>query len=91
LKKWKVGDAATVSQTITDANIDQFAALVGERNPVHLDDAFAGKLRLKDRLAHGMLAGSLISRAIGMEPSGTGAIYLGRILSSSLRCDREIR
>ena len=77
---WKVGDSASVSKTITEDDIGRFAALTGDSNPVHLDEAFAGKTRFGRRIAHGMLAASLISRAIGMELPGRGAIYLGQNL-----------
>lgn len=76
----KVGDVATVTKTITDADIQTFADLIGDHNSVHLDDAFAAKTRFGRRIAHGMLSGSLISAVIGEQMPGRGAVYLSQSL-----------
>ena len=76
----KVGDLATFSKTITDDDIRQFADLVLDHNPVHLDDEFAKKTRFGRRIAHGMLGASLISATIGNKLPGPGTIYLGQNL-----------
>ena len=53
-----------------------FAALTGDSNPVHLDDAFAATTRFGRRIAHGMLAASLISAALANDLPGPGTVYL---------------
>lgn len=78
--KWKVGDSASVSKTITDDDIRAFAALSGDHNPVHVNDQFARTTRFGRRIAHGMLSASLISNAIGNQVPGQGALYLGQTL-----------
>jgi 3-hydroxybutyryl-CoA dehydratase len=75
---YKVGDTASVSKTITDADIRTFADLVGDHNSVHLDDEFSKKTRFGRRIAHGMLSASLISTCIGAKLPGNGAIYLSQ-------------
>lgn len=45
---------------ITIRDIDDFAALTGERHPVHMDDAFAQAAGFKGRIAHGMFGLALI-------------------------------
>jgi len=76
----KVGDMASVSKTITDNDIRQFAVLVGDYNPVHLDNKFAQKTKFGQRIAHGMLPASLISAAIGNNLPGPGTVYLSQNL-----------
>lgn len=76
----KIGDVATVTKTITDADIHTFADLIGDHNSVHLDDEFAKKTRFGRRIAHGMLSGSLISAVIGEQLPGAGAVYLSQSL-----------
>ena len=76
----KIGDVATVTKTITDADIHTFANLVGDRNSVHMDDEFAAQTRFGRRIAHGMLSGSLISAVIGEQLPGRGAVYLSQSL-----------
>jgi len=58
--------------------VQLFAALSGDRNPVHLDAAYAAGTLFKERIAHGMFSGALISAAIACEMPGPGTIYLGQ-------------
>jgi acyl dehydratase len=74
----KVGDTASLTKTITDADIRAFADLSGDRNPIHLDDEYAATTRFGRRIAHGMLAASLISTVLGTELPGTGTVYLSQ-------------
>lgn len=76
----KVGDTASQSRKITDADIHGFAALSGDHNPVHLDDAFAATTRFGKCVAHGMLTASLISAVLGNDLPGTGSIFLSQTL-----------
>ena len=76
----EVGDAATLSKTITDADVRAFAELTGDHNPVHLDDEYAAGTRFGRRVAHGMLAASLISAALANELPGRGTVYLSQQL-----------
>jgi 3-hydroxybutyryl-CoA dehydratase len=74
----KVGDTASLTKTITDADIHAFAELSGDRNPIHLDDEYAANTRFGRRIAHGMLAASLISTVLGTELPGIGTVYLSQ-------------
>jgi 3-hydroxybutyryl-CoA dehydratase len=74
----KVGDTASLTKTITDADIRAFAELSGDRNPIHLDDEYAANTRFGRRIAHGMLAASLISTVLGTELPGVGTLYLSQ-------------
>ena len=76
----KVGDAATLSKTITDADVRAFAELTGDHNPVHLDDEYAAGTRFGRRVAHGMLAASLISATLANDLPGRGTVYLSQQL-----------
>lgn len=72
----KVGQRAFLSKKISDKDVRQFAELVGDTNPIHLDDKFAVKTRFGQRIAHGMWPASLISAVIGTKLPGPGTIYL---------------
>ncbi len=76
----QVGDTATISKTISDEDIRAFAELTGDYNPVHLDDGYAQGTRFGRRMAHGMLAASLISAALANELPGRGTVYLSQSL-----------
>ena len=78
--QFKIGDTASLSKLITDADIQAFAGVTGDHNPVHLDEEFAKRSRFGKRIAHGMLSASLISSAIANKLPGAGSIYLGQTL-----------
>jgi len=78
--KFKVGDTASVTKRFTQEDVEKFAELSGDRNPIHLDEERAKGSRFGRRIAHGMLTSSLISNVIGNELPGVGSIYLGQTL-----------
>ena len=87
-----IGQTASYSKHIEEKDIQLFAAVSGDVNPVHLDAEFAATTPFKDRIAHGMLTGAVISAAIAMELPGPGTIYLGQSLRFRLpvKIDDEI-
>lgn len=74
--KLRVGAQASVSKTLSEGDIITFAELVGDFNPVHLDEQVAEHTRFGRKIAHGMLVASLISSVIGNRLPGPGSIYL---------------
>jgi 3-hydroxybutyryl-CoA dehydratase len=76
---FKVGDRKTVTVQVTDHMVRQYAEITGDKNPMHLDEEHAKTTRFGRRIAHGMLVGGLISRALAME-LGHGGIYLSQSL-----------
>jgi 3-hydroxybutyryl-CoA dehydratase len=77
----KVGMEASYVRRITDEDIRAFAAVSGDSNPIHLDEAFAAQSMFKGRIAHGILAASFISKVIGMQLPGPGSIYMSQSLN----------
>ena len=78
--KLTVGDTAEITRTIAESDIEAFAGVTGDRNPVHLDDEFAKNTRFGRRIAHGMLTASLISSVLANHLPGEGSVYLGQTL-----------
>jgi acyl dehydratase len=76
----KPGDTAEITKTIEQADIDAFADLTGDHNPVHVDEEFAKTTRFGRRIAHGMLTASLISAVLANKLPGEGSVYLGQTL-----------
>src|ERR1043166_7261632 len=76
----KVGDSAAITKTIEQADIDAFANVTGDQNPVHVDEEFAKTTRFRQRIAHGMLTASLISAVLANKLPGEGSVYLGQTL-----------
>ncbi len=75
-----VGQEASLSNTVSEANIVAFAEISGDRNPVHLDADYAATTVFKERIAHGMLSAAYISAVFGMKLPGPGAIYMSQTL-----------
>ncbi|MDV3503551.1 MaoC/PaaZ C-terminal domain-containing protein [Marinobacter sp. M-5] len=75
------GDSATFTRTLTEDELVLFAAVSGDVNPVHLDADFAAGSMFKERIAHGMWSGSLISAALATVMPGPGTIYLEQSLA----------
>ena len=78
--KIHVGDTAEFSKLISEAEVNGFAELTGDHNPIHLDEDYARGTRFGRRIAHGMLTASLISSVIANKLPGEGAVYLSQTL-----------
>lgn len=61
---------------VTDEQIEAFARLSGDRNPVHFDDAFARRIGFEGHIAHGAVTASLLSAVLGMDLPGPGSVFL---------------
>ena len=79
--------SAQIARTVSAADVEAFAEVSGDDNPLHLDEAYAATTPFKRRIAHGMLAGAYISAVLGAKMPGPGAIYL----SQSLRFRRPVK
>ena len=76
----EIGMVCTLTKEVTDRDIELFAEVSTDRNPVHLDDAYAADTIFAGRIAHGMLTAGLISAVIGEQLPGHGSVYLGQSL-----------
>ncbi|MDQ7985412.1 MaoC family dehydratase [Pseudomonas sp. G34] len=77
----EVGQTASYSKTVEERDILLFAAVSGDHNPVHLDAEYAATTMFKERIAHGMFSGALISAAVACTLPGPGTIYVGQQMS----------
>lgn len=71
----------TLQHKLTDADLNTFACLTGDFNPVHMDAEYAKKLSLGRPVVHGMLTSSFISTMIGMHLPGPGALWMRQTLN----------
>ena len=76
----EIGMVRSLKKLITDRDIELFAEVSTDRNPVHLDDNYAQDTIFEGRIAHGMLTAGLISAVIGEQLPGHGTVYLGQSL-----------
>lgn len=89
----EVGQTATLSKTITDADIQMYALISLDTNPIHLDEEVARRSRFGSRVAHGMLSAGLISALLGTRLPGPGAIYMRQSLNfrAPVRVGQRVR
>ncbi|NRB34001.1 MAG: MaoC family dehydratase [Rhodobacteraceae bacterium] len=76
----EMGMTRHLRKEVTDRDIELFAEVSTDRNPVHLDDAYAQDTIFAGRIAHGMLTAGLISAVIGEQLPGHGTVYMGQSL-----------
>jgi 3-hydroxybutyryl-CoA dehydratase len=80
IENLEIGMTRHLHKQVTDRDIELFAEVSSDRNPVHLDEAYARDTIFQGRIAHGMLTAALISAVIGEQLPGHGTVYLGQTL-----------
>jgi len=76
----EIGMMRSLTKQVTERDIELFAEVSTDHNPVHLDEAYAQDTIFEGRIAHGMLTAGLISAVIGEQLPGHGTVYLGQSL-----------
>ncbi len=77
---FSVGDSFAFKRVVSDADVRAFAQVSGDHNPIHLDDEYAKSTRFGGRIAHGALLVAFISKVLGMDLPGLGAVYLSQAI-----------
>jgi 3-oxoacyl-[acyl-carrier protein] reductase len=72
---FEAGSVARLVHVITEEEVEAFAKLTGDRNPLHMDVSFAQTAGFRGRVVHGILTAGLVSRLIGMELPGAGSLW----------------
>lgn len=80
IEDMEIGMSRHLWKTVTDEDIEMFARVSTDFNPVHMDDAYAQDTIFGGRIAHGMLTAGLISAVIGEQLPGHGTVYMGQDL-----------
>lgn len=75
---YPVGERASFSKTISEADVTSFAGLTGDFGPIHVDAEYARGTRYGRRTAHEMLAGGLISAVLSTRLPGPGSVCLSQ-------------
>jgi 3-oxoacyl-[acyl-carrier protein] reductase len=71
----QVGDEIAEQKRFDESEVEAFARLSGDHNPLHTDDAFAIRAHFPGRVVHGMLSAVQVSAMIGMRLPGPGALW----------------
>ena len=76
--QFKEGDHFQWQRYISAEDVKRFAEIVGDQNPIHLDEEFAGNSFFKKRIVHGAFLAGLISKVLGMDFPGQGTVYISQ-------------
>ncbi|MGH8752062.1 MAG: MaoC family dehydratase [Burkholderiales bacterium] len=72
----KIGDSFNSALTITETHLVQFAGLIADFNPLHVNQTFAGESRFGSRILHGVATSAIMGGPVGMYFAGTAIAYL---------------
>lgn len=76
-----VGQKYTFEKTVGEEDVQKFAEVTGDYNPLHMDEEYAKSTMFGGRIAHGMIGAGIISGGLAMHLPGTGTTYLGQEIS----------
>jgi 3-hydroxybutyryl-CoA dehydratase len=76
---FEIGTQEVVIRKVTEEDVNQFAKLSGDLNPLHLNEEFAAQSFFGRRVVHGMFTAAVISAA-HTNLTGPGFVYIGQDL-----------
>ncbi len=76
--KIEVGQTVTRSATFTAEDVELYARLSGDRNPLHFDEAFVAGTRFGRLLVQGGLTTGLLHALVAMDLPGPGTVFLSQ-------------
>lgn len=71
-----LGQTATRSLTLTREHVESYAALTGDRNPLHFDEAYAAKTRFGRLVVHGGLTTGILNALVAQDMPGPGTVFM---------------
>ena len=71
-----IGARASWTRTFSAADVETFAVITGDRNPLHFDAAFAESTRVGRLVVQGGLTTGLFNALVAMELPGPGSVFL---------------
>ena len=71
-----IGDTATWTRTFTADDVEGYARITGDRNPLHFDDDFASRTRMGRLVVQGGLTTGLFNALVAMRLPGPGSVFL---------------
>lgn len=80
MNELSIGQKAALKHTFTQSELNLFAAISGDNNPIHVDPEFAARTRFGGTVAHGMHLYSLIYRCLWEKMPGPGTVQLSQEL-----------
>jgi acyl dehydratase len=77
----QVGQRACRTQTVTAREVELYAQITGDRNPLHFDADFAARTRFGRLVAQGGIASGMLNALVAMDMPGPGTVFLSQTLT----------
>ena len=74
----ELGETASITKMISEADVVNFAGIIGDFNPLHVNPEYAKNSMFGARICHGMLTASFISTLVGCGIPGRNGLYLSQ-------------
>jgi len=78
MKNIELNSSYEFEKTFTDSDVDVFAKISEDNNPIHINEEYAAKSIFGKRVVHGILLTSMFSKIFGTIYPGEGGIYLSQ-------------
>ena len=75
-----VGQRARRTKTVTTKDVELYAEITGDRNPLHFDANFAGRTRFKRLVAQGGITSGMLNALVAMDLPGPGTVFMNQSL-----------
>ncbi len=75
-----VGQKARRSKTVTARDVELYAEITGDRNPLHFDADFAGRTRFGRLVAQGGITSGMLNALVAMDLPGPGTVFMSQSL-----------
>ena len=75
-----VGQRARRSLTVTAREVELYAQITGDRNPLHFDPDFAARTRFGRLVAQGGIAAGMLNTLVAMDLPGAGTVFMSQSL-----------
>ena len=76
----EVGQRARRTQTVTAREVELYAQITGDRNPLHFDPVFAARTRFGRLVAQGGIAAGMLNALVAMDLPGPGTVFMSQAL-----------
>jgi acyl dehydratase len=75
-----VGQKARRRKTVTARDVELYAEITGDRNPLHFDPAFAAGTRFGRLVAQGGITAGMLNALVAMDLPGPGTVFMSQSL-----------
>jgi acyl dehydratase len=70
------GDTASRTMVVTPEVVEAYAAITGDRNPLHFDEDFVRRTRFEVLIAQGGIATGMLHALVAVDLPGPGSVFL---------------